>query len=139
MTNHPEFSFVAVSTTAAGTFYPVMRIDDWRHRRSREGVENHYFFAEEEAYSTGGDLTGELTLSGAYDPDDTTGQAILEAALETGGYVYARAMRDATNGKQVRCTVTAHDYGGNRNDDEWLNVSMTLQTAGVTTNVPAAV
>lgn len=77
---------------------------------------------------------GSISLSGDYEPGDTTGQNRIRTQFDSGAIVYIRFKWDGTNGHKVACLVENSDISGAR--DGVIAWSASLQFTGAPVAVP---
>jgi len=77
---------------------------------------------------------GSITVSGDYEPGDTSGQNRVRTQFDAGAGVYVRIRWDGTNGHKVLCKVESSEISGAR--DAVISWSATLQFDGAPVAVP---
>lgn len=74
------------------------------------------------------------SLSGFYDPTDTTGQVLIRNALLNDTQVYVQFLADGTNGFQQEVKVATFEISATV--DGVVNISIDLEGTGAITSIP---
>lgn len=129
---NPEDTLVLVGASSAGPFAPIADMDAMDNTRTRGDVRRRFVFGSDAAYIKPGDKESSYTISGFYNPADTNGQNVIEAAFESGDDIVIVVAPDGAAGWMEEGKVTEYTVSAER-EGEYVEVSFTFEGNGVRT------
>lgn len=123
-------SLVKVCTTSGGTFVTVKGIKQITFSRDGALIDVSEF-GDDWKRNIRGMLDATFDLQGNYEPSDTTGQGVLDAAFLASTDVFIQYLPDGVAGWQMQATITKFSTDSGVDKEVSLQVSGN-QTGGLT-------
>lgn len=126
-------SVVSVATTSGGTYTAVDGISSFGMSRKGSNIDISIIGADY-IERMQGLKDASYSLSGFYEPGDTTGQVVIETAWMNGSDLFIKVLADGTNGFRQQVVVDSFDTDGEA--DGAVEVSIELSGAAAMVAVP---